>query len=71
MWNQRGVSDACSIDELRSLAKQRLPKGIFDFFDGAAEDEISLKENIEAFRRLKLVPRPLVDVSSVDPSTTI
>jgi (S)-mandelate dehydrogenase len=71
MWNQRGVSDACSIDELRLLAKRRLPPGIFDFFDGAAEDEISLEENIQAFRRLKLVPRPLVDVSSVDPSASI
>nr|BAM93325.1 putative (S)-mandelate dehydrogenase [Sphingomonas sp. KSM1] len=71
MWNQRGVSEACSIDELRSLAKRMLPGGIFDFFDGAAEDEISLEENIQAFRRLKLVPRPLRDVSSIDPSTTI
>lgn len=71
MVNGRGVSDACSIAELRLLAKRRLPRGIFDFFDGAAEDEISLEENIQAFRRLKLLPRPLVDVSSVDPSTNI
>lgn len=71
MWNGRGVADACSVAELRLIAKRRLPKGIFDFFDGAAEDEISLEDNVEAFRRLRLLPRPLVDVSSVDPSTTI
>ncbi|MCP3733018.1 alpha-hydroxy-acid oxidizing protein [Sphingomonas sp. MG17] len=71
MWKQRGVSNACSIGELRLLAKRKLPPGIFDFFDGAAEDEVSLEENIQAFRRLRLLPRPLVDVSSVDLSTTI
>lgn len=71
MWDQRLVSRAWSIAELRRLAKRRLPKGIFDFFDGGAEDELSLDDNIRAFRRIRLVPRPLVDVSSIDLSTPI
>jgi (S)-mandelate dehydrogenase len=71
MSDQRKVSRACSIAELRLLAKRRLPRGIFDFFDGGAEDETSLEENVRAFRRLRLLPRALVDVSSVDCSTTI
>lgn len=71
MWDRRLVAEAWSIAELRRLAKRRLPKGIFDFFDGGAEDELSLHENIQAFSRLKLVPRPLMDVSSIDLSTQI
>lgn len=60
-----------SIADLRRLAQARLPRGIFDFFDGGAEDEISLNENIAGFSRLRLLPRSLVDVSHVDLSTTI
>ena len=71
MRSRHRVSEAWSIAELRLLAKRRLPPGIFDFFDGAAEDEISLADNVDAFRRLRLVPRPLIDVSSVDPSSSI
>ena len=71
MWDRHLVSRAWSIAELRRLAKRRLPRGIFDFFDGGAEDELSLNDNIQAFQRLKLIPRPLVDVSSIDLSTLL
>ncbi len=62
---------AWSIDDLRTLARRRIPRGIFDQFDGAAEDEIALRENREAFRRQRLLPKVLVDVSKVDTRTTI
>ena len=39
---------------------------VFDFFDGGAEDEITLRENVGAFQRLRLAPRVLRDVSRVD-----
>jgi (S)-mandelate dehydrogenase len=71
MSDRRRVSRVFSIAELRLLAKRRLPRAIFDFYDGGAEDEISLEANIEAFTRLRLLPRTLVDVSSVDTSATI
>jgi (S)-mandelate dehydrogenase len=60
---------AYSIEDLRSAAQKRLPRAVFDFFDGGAEDEITLCDNTAAFRRARLVPRVLNDVSSVDLST--
>lgn len=60
-----------SIDALRTLAKRRLPRAIFDFFDGGAEDEETLRENRAALRRLKFIPRVLNDVSTVDTGTDL
>jgi (S)-mandelate dehydrogenase len=60
---------AVSIEDLRVLAKRRLPRAIFDFFDGGAEDEVTLHENRAAFERVRLLPRVLVNVAAVD--TTI
>jgi (S)-mandelate dehydrogenase len=48
------------------MARSRLPRAIFDFFDGGAEDEVSLRENRAAFERLRLLPRVLVNVKAVD-----
>lgn len=65
------LADACSIEGLRGLARKRLPRGVFDFFDGGADDEITLRANREGFDRLRLRPRVLVDVQQPDLSTTI
>ncbi len=65
------VARAQSIADLRLLARQRLPRAVFDFFDGGAEDEQTLAENRAAFVRTRLIPRVLNNVSSVDTSTTI
>ena len=56
---------AVNIEDLRRLAKRRLPRAIFDFFDGGAEDEVTLRENRAAFERVRLLPRVLVDVSKI------
>ena len=55
-----------NIHDLRSLAKRRLPRGIFDYVDGGAEDERSLQENIRAFEELIFRPRIAVDTSQCD-----
>src|SRR5512145_892977 len=60
------LARAVNIEDLRVLAKRRLPRAIFDFFDGGAEDEVTLRENRAAFERVRLLPRVLVDVSKVD-----
>lgn len=65
------VSKAYSIEDLRLAAKRRLPRAIFDFFDGGAEDEMTLRDNAAAYKRVRLVPRVLNDVSAVDGSTLI
>ena len=60
------VTKAVNIADLRLRAKRRLPKGIFDFIDGGAEDEISLADNRAGFERIRLVPRVLIDVDTPD-----
>jgi (S)-mandelate dehydrogenase len=57
---------AVNIEDLRRLARRRLPQAIFDFFDGGAEDEVTLRENRAAFERVRLLPRVLVNVAEVD-----
>jgi (S)-mandelate dehydrogenase len=60
------LTRAINIEDLRALAKKRLPRAIFDFFDGGAEDEVTLRENRAAFERVRLLPRVLVNVAHVD-----
>ncbi|MEX0801235.1 MAG: alpha-hydroxy acid oxidase [Dehalococcoidia bacterium] len=62
---------AVNLLELEDLARERLPQGPFDFIAGGAEDEVTLRANREAFQRIQLRPRVLVDVSTVDPSTEV
>ncbi|MGD9953204.1 MAG: alpha-hydroxy acid oxidase [Burkholderiales bacterium] len=57
---------AVNIEDLRRLARRRLPRSVFDFFDGGAEDETTLRANRAAFERVRLLPKVLVDVSKVD-----
>jgi len=65
------VSRCYSIEDLRRAARRQLPDAIFDFFDGAAEDEITLADNREAFVRTRFVPHVLQAVGSVDTTCTI
>ena len=65
------VLRAWNIEDLRRMAKRRLPRAIFDFFDGAAEDEITLRENRAAFERVRLAPKMLSGVARIDTSATI
>ena len=62
---------AINIDDLRRLAQRRLPRAVFDFADGGAEDEVTLRANRSDFSRLTFRPKILVDVSKRDQSTTI
>ena len=68
---KRRLAKVGSVDDLRLLAKRRLPGGVFDYFDGAAEDELTKAENSSAFSKIELRPRVLVDVSKIDTTTTI
>ena len=65
------AASAYSIEDLRRAARRRLPRAVFDFIDGGAEDELTLGANRAAFERQRLLPRVLVDVSSVDTRTDI
>jgi L-lactate dehydrogenase (cytochrome) len=68
---ERRLAGAATIWDLRSVAKRHVPRAVFDYTDGAAETEASLRRSREAFTRIEFVPRVLRDVSTVDLSTTI
>ncbi|KAI8544734.1 hypothetical protein RHMOL_Rhmol08G0318100 [Rhododendron molle] len=65
------AEEPVNVNEFQELAKRALPKMYFDFYNGGAEDQYTLKENMEAFHRITFRPRILVDVSRIDMSTTI
>jgi (S)-mandelate dehydrogenase len=65
------VLGAWNIEDLRGLAKERLPRAVFDFYDGAAEDETTLRENRAAFERARIAPRMLTGVAKIDTSAMI
>ncbi len=60
-----------NIADLRVLARRRLPPMVFDFMDGGADDEISLRRNISAFQDYEFLPSVLVDVSAVKTGTRL
>ena len=68
---KRRLRKGVSVADLRSIARRRLPRGVFDYIDGAAEDELAMTANSEAYRRLQFRPRVLRDMSEVDTSTTL
>jgi (S)-2-hydroxy-acid oxidase len=57
--------------EYEALAKLKLPKMVYDYYASGADDEYTLEDNIAAFRRIRLRPRVLVDISAQDISTTL
>lgn len=63
--------DAINIEDLRAVAMRRLPRFVFSYVDGGAEDEVALRGNLDAFARLRFRPRTLVDVSARDLSTQL
>jgi L-lactate dehydrogenase (cytochrome) len=65
------MRDTINIDDLRLLARRRLPKPIWDYLEGGADDEISLARNRNSFREFKFVPRPLDGGGNADPITSI
>ncbi|MCY4162633.1 MAG: alpha-hydroxy acid oxidase [bacterium] len=68
---KRRLSRAASVADLRDLARRRLPAGVFDYIDGAAEDELTMARNTSAFDQWEFVPRVLRDVSDVDTSVDL
>jgi L-lactate dehydrogenase (cytochrome) len=60
-----------NIDDFRERARRRLPRALFDYIDGGAGDEETLRANQADFARYTFRPRVLVDVSQRDQSTTV
>lgn len=60
-----------TIEDLRRTSRRRLPRAVFDFIDGGAEDEQALRANREALARVRIAPRMLAGVEHVDLSTEL
>lgn len=65
------LSDCHNFHDFRELARRRLPGPIFDYIDGAADDEVTHRRNSASFERCDLVPNVLRGVETVDLSTTV
>jgi L-lactate dehydrogenase (cytochrome) len=68
---KRRLASALTIQDLRTIAKRRTPAAAFDYTDGAADDELSLRRARQAFEDIEFHPSILRDVSHVDTSTQI
>ncbi len=62
---------AYSVGAMRELARRRLPRAVFDFVDGGAEDEVTLQRNEAAFRDIALLPHPLQGTTTRDQSIEV
>ena len=60
-----------NFQDFRLLAKKRLPSPVFNYIDGAADDEITYQRNTQSFNDIDLVPNVLAGVENIDLKTTI
>ena len=75
-WERRPFSGSdiartLNVADLRELARRRLPRFVFEYVDGGAEDEVTLRGNRAAFERLRLLPRTLIDTAARHQRTQI
>lgn len=68
---KRRLARCHDIGDLRRSARLLIPRPVFDYVDGGADDELSMAGNIGAFRRWRFLPHELVDVSEVDITTRV
>ena len=60
-----------NINDLRRVAQRRLPRVVFDYLEGGAENEITLQDNVHAFQQVTFRPRQAVHVEAVDLRTCV
>ena len=68
---KRQLAGALTISDLRTIARRRVPRGVFEYTDGAAESEISLRRARQLFRDVQFNPSVLRDVADVDTSVSV
>jgi (S)-mandelate dehydrogenase len=65
------IDDCINLDDLRNIAKRRVPKLIYDFIEGGVDDESGLARNEDAFSHRSLMPKYMAGNAPIDRSTTI
>jgi (S)-mandelate dehydrogenase len=76
VWQRRpfrgtNLARALNVADLRELARRRIPRFVFEYVDGGAEDEVTLRGNRAAFERLRLLPETLIDTAARHSRTQI
>ena len=67
----RRIQAAANLADLRRIAQRRLPRGVFDYVDGGAEDEVTYRRNSSDYHNWEFVPSVLKDVGHIDTSSTL
>ena len=67
----RRLAQSHDIGRLREAARRAIPRAVFDYVDGGADDEVSLQANLDAFRRHRFVPNSMVGVADIDTSSRL
>jgi isopentenyl diphosphate isomerase/L-lactate dehydrogenase-like FMN-dependent dehydrogenase len=65
------MRDAIAIEDLRRQAKRRLPRVVFDYIDGGADGEVTMRENCDVFDRVRFVPRNAAAMGPCDLRTNV
>jgi L-lactate dehydrogenase (cytochrome) len=68
---RRRLAACYDVSDLRRVARRRIPRPVFDYVDGAADEELASAANVAAFRQWRFLPRVLADVAAVDTSATV
>jgi L-lactate dehydrogenase (cytochrome) len=68
---RRRLSACHDIDDLRGMGRRLVPRPVFDYVDGGADEELSMAANLRAFRRWRFQPRALPEVMTVDTSVRL
>ncbi len=69
--DKRRLSKTANVEDLRVVAKKRLPRAVFDYIDGAAEDERTMGRNASKFGEIEFVPKVLVAAEHIDTETML
>ena len=68
---RRRLASCHDVADLRRVAKRRIPRPVFDYVDGAADEEVAVAGNTAAFRQWRFLPRVLADVAAIDTSSLV
>jgi L-lactate dehydrogenase (cytochrome) len=68
---RRRLSACHDVSDLRVAARRLIPRPVFDYVDGGADEELSMAANVRAFRRWRFQPRALTEIAAVDTATRV
>ena len=68
---RRRLSACHDVSDLRLAARRLIPRPVFDYVDGGADEELSMAGNVQAFRRWRFQPRALTEITAVDTSARV